>query len=71
MNADKPLALVFRFLQAGMGGLRLYARKPVPARSAAINRWTGKPHNHARAKARQLARIAKLKARTRTGSETA
>jgi len=28
--------------------------RPAPARSAAINRWTGKPHDHAREKARRL-----------------
>lgn len=29
-------------------------RKPAPSMSAAINRWTGKPHEHNRAKARRL-----------------
>lgn len=60
MKTDKPLALVFQFAQAGMG-------KPVPdgprkpsSRSAAINRWTGKPHEHNRAKARGLKHIATL-----------
>lgn len=32
-------------------------RKPEPSKSAAINRWTGKPHEHARAKARRLRQI--------------
>ena len=54
---SKPLALVFQFLQAGMGKSRpLASSKPLPSRSAAINRWTGKPHEHNRAKARHLRR---------------
>lgn len=59
---SKKLALIFQFLQFGMGPLRQSAheaapRKPAPSRSAAINRWTGKPHEHFRAKARRLAQL--------------
>lgn len=58
------LALVFQALFAGMGRpVPAGNRKPPPSRSASLNRWTGKPHEHARARARHLARIAKVKAR--------
>lgn len=61
---SKELALIFQFLQFGMGLLRnatheAALRKPAPSRSAAINRWTGKPHEHARAKARRVAQLEK------------
>jgi hypothetical protein len=64
-TATKPLALVFRFLFAGMGELR----RQIPANSkprsqdAAINRWTGKPHEHARTKMRRRMQLAKMSAR--------
>jgi hypothetical protein len=52
------LALIFRFLFAGMGAsAKAGVRKPPPSRSAAINRWTGKPHEPKRAKARRLRQI--------------